>query len=58
MRQTYLYVPYANLTSHHKGVYCAGANLYNAPTFNIKTVSHDIIVFKSAMKYYLSVHFF
>jgi hypothetical protein len=44
----------ANLTSYQKGAYYAGIKLFNTLPSSIKSLNHNIRVFKPAMKNYLS----
>jgi hypothetical protein len=48
--------PNANLTSYQKGAYYAGIKLFNNLPDSIKSLNHDIKVFKPALKDYLLSH--
>jgi hypothetical protein len=48
----------ANLTSYQKGVDYAGIKLFNTRPSNIRSLNHDIKVFKPALKNYLLPHSF
>jgi hypothetical protein len=43
----------ANLTTYQKGAYCAGMKLFIIFPSSIKSLNHDIKVFKPALKDYL-----
>jgi hypothetical protein len=53
-----LHMPNANLTTYQKGAFYAGIKLFNILPSNTKTLSHDIKVFKPALKDYLLSHSF
>jgi hypothetical protein len=49
-------MPNTNITKYQKGVYYTGIKLFNNVTYTIKSLNHDIKVFKSALKDYLLTH--
>jgi hypothetical protein len=49
-----LHQPTANLTSYQIGAYYAGKKLFSTLPDSIKSLNHDINVFKPALKYLLS----
>jgi hypothetical protein len=51
-----LHVPFYNLTDYQKGVFCAGIQLFNVLTYNIKIFKHDIRVLQPTLKGYLHSH--
>jgi hypothetical protein len=50
--------PGANLTSYQKGAYYGGIKLFNTLPDSIKSLNHDIRVFKPALKDYILSHSF
>jgi hypothetical protein len=48
----------ANLTSYQKGAYYAEIKLFNSLPKSIKSLNHDIKLFKLALKDYLLFHSF
>jgi hypothetical protein len=53
-----LHMPNTNLTKYKKIVYHTGIKLFNNLPPTIKSLNHDIKVFKPALKDYLLTHFF
>jgi hypothetical protein len=53
-----LHQPCANLTSYQNGAYYAGFKLFNTLPDSIKSLNHDVKVFKPALKGYLLSHSF
>jgi hypothetical protein len=51
-------MPNMNLTKYQKGVYYTGIKLFNNLPPKIKSLNHDIKVFKPALKDYLLTHSF
>jgi hypothetical protein len=51
-----LHQPSANLTSYQKGACYAGIKLFNTLPDSIKSLNHDIKLFKPALKDYLLSH--
>jgi hypothetical protein len=51
-------MPNTNLTKYQKGVYYTGTKLFNNLPPTIKSLNHDIKVFKPALKDYLLTHSF
>jgi hypothetical protein len=51
-----LHVPNTNLSKYKKDVYCSGIKLFNNLTPTIKSLNHDIKIFKPALKEYLLPH--
>jgi hypothetical protein len=51
-----LHIPNANLTKYHGGVYYTGIKLFNNLPPTIKSLDHDIKVFKPALRDYLLTH--
>jgi hypothetical protein len=51
-------MPNMNLTKYQKVVYCAGIKLFSDLPPTIKSLNHDIKVFKPALKYYLLTYSF
>jgi hypothetical protein len=51
-------MPHANLTINHKGAYYAGIKLLSTLPYNIKSLNHDVKVFKPVLKDYLLSHSF
>jgi hypothetical protein len=49
-----LHQPSAKITGYQKGAYCAGIKLFSTLPDNIKSLNHDIKLFKPALKDYLS----
>jgi superoxide dismutase len=54
----YLHQLSTNLTSYQKRAYYAGMKLFNTLSDSIKSLNHDIKVFKPALKDYLLSHSF
>jgi hypothetical protein len=48
----------ANLTNYQKDAYCVGIKLFSTLPDSIKSLNHDIKVFKPALKDYLLSHSF
>jgi hypothetical protein len=53
-----LHMPYMNLTKYKKGVYYTGIKLFNSLPPTIKSLNHDIKVFKPALEDYILTHSF
>jgi hypothetical protein len=51
-----LHMPNANLTSYQKGIYYAGIKLFSTLPSSITSLSHDVKVFKPALRDYLLSH--
>jgi hypothetical protein len=49
-------MPKTNLTKYQKGVYYTGIKLFNNLPPTIKSLNHDIKIFKLALKDYLLTH--
>jgi hypothetical protein len=53
-----LHVPNTNLSKYQKGVYYSGIKLFSKLPPYIKSLNHDIKIFKPALKEYLLSHSF
>jgi hypothetical protein len=51
-----LHVPNSNLSKYKKGVYYSGIKIFNNLPPNVKNLSHNIKMFKRALKEYLLSH--
>jgi hypothetical protein len=52
------HVPNSNLSKYQKGVYYSGIKIFNNFPPNVKNLSHNIKMFKAALKEYLLSHSF
>jgi hypothetical protein len=53
-----LYLPQANLTIYHKGVYYAGIKLFNKLPIEIKNTSNNFKKFTVGLRHFLNTHTF
>jgi hypothetical protein len=51
-----LHVPNSNLIKYQKGVYYSGIKIFNNLSPNVKNLSHNVKMFKRALKEYLLSH--
>jgi hypothetical protein len=53
-----IHVPNSNLSKYQKGVYYSGIKIFNNLPPNVKNLSHNVKMFKRALKEYLLSHSF